>query len=136
MTANLRRWRGPRTPASPWDAGELIRAELFSVERLEEHASSLAMAQRVSDRSVGRRSLGARLRENESILLAAYRGMAATVAEGRVITPAAEWLLDNYHLVEDQIRPARESLDMLAGLGERCAGLAEPHEHSTLNTRP
>ncbi len=31
-------------------------------------------------------------------------------------------------LVEDQIRSARESLDMLSGLGERCAGLAEPHD--------
>lgn len=33
-------------------------------------------------------------------------------------------------LVEDQIRSARESLDMLAGLGERCARLAEPHDTS------
>jgi hypothetical protein len=31
-------------------------------------------------------------------------------------------------LVEDQIRSARESLDMLSGLGGRCAGLAEPHD--------
>ena len=29
---------------------------------------------------------------------------------GRVITPAAEWLLDNYHLVEEQIREIREDL--------------------------
>lgn len=34
-------------------------------------------------------------------------------------------------LVEDQIRSARESLDMLAGLGERCEGLAEPYDTST-----
>ena len=102
--------RGLCTPASPWNTDELIRAELFSVERLEEHAASLAVAQQVAARPISRRSLGARLRDNEAILLAAYRGMAETAAEGRVITPAAEWLLDNYHLVEDQIREIREDL--------------------------
>ncbi len=110
MTALLRRWRNLRKPASPWNTDELIRAELFSIERLEEHAASLALAQQIALRPIGHRSLGARLRENESILLAAYRGMAATVAQGRVITPAAEWLLDNYHLVEDQIREIRQDL--------------------------
>ena len=40
----------------------------------------------------------------------AYRDIADTVGAGRVITPAAEWLLDNYHLVEEQIREIREDL--------------------------
>jgi cyclic beta-1,2-glucan synthetase len=110
LTSLLRRWRDLRRPASPWNTGELIRAELFSVERLEQHASSLAIAQQIALRPIGHRSLGARLRENESILLASYRAMATTVAQGRVITPAAEWLLDNYHLVEDQIREIRQDL--------------------------
>jgi cyclic beta-1,2-glucan synthetase len=110
VIALLRRWHALRTPATPWNSGELIRAELFSVERLEVHAASLALAQPVAVRHIARRSLGARLRENESALLAAYRGMASTVAQGRVITPAAEWLLDNYHLVEDQIREIRQDL--------------------------
>jgi cyclic beta-1,2-glucan synthetase len=30
--------------------------------------------------------------------------------EGRAITPAAEWLIDNYHLVEKQIREIRADL--------------------------
>jgi len=51
-----------------------------------------------------------RLRDNESALLAAYRAIVAAVAEGRAITPAAEWLIDNYHLVEDQIREVRQDL--------------------------
>ena len=99
-----------RRPDSPWDTDELIRAELFSVERLEEHAMSLALAQQVASRPAVRRSLGARLRANESILLSAYRDIAAAVGAGRAITPAAEWLLDNYHLVEEQIREIREDL--------------------------
>ena len=50
------------------------------------------------------RSLAARLKQNEDVLLAAYRTIAKAGGEGRAITPAAEWLLDNYHLVEEQIR--------------------------------
>ena len=44
------------------------------------------------------------------MLLAAYRAIATAAAEGRAISPAAEWLLDNYHLVEEQIREIRDDL--------------------------
>ena len=99
-----------RSSASPWDSDEILRSELFSIERLEQHAESLAAAQQVTSRRTARRTLGARLRDNESVLLAAYRAIAAAAGEGRAISPAAEWLLDNYHLVEEQIREIREDL--------------------------
>jgi cyclic beta-1,2-glucan synthetase len=95
---------------SPWNSDEILRAELFSIERLEQHAASLAAAQRVTKRRITRRTLGVRLRANESVLLAAYRDIAAATGEGRAISPAAEWLLDNYHIVEEQIREIREDL--------------------------
>jgi cyclic beta-1,2-glucan synthetase len=98
------------SPVSPWDNDEILSAELFSSERLEQHAASLAAAQGVTQRRSARRSLGVRLKDNESVLLAAYRAIGAAVGEGRPITPAAEWLLDNYHLVEEQIREIREDL--------------------------
>jgi cyclic beta-1,2-glucan synthetase len=44
------------------------------------------------------------------VLLAAYRGSAAELESGRGVVPAAEWLLDNYHLVEEQIREIRDDL--------------------------
>ena len=62
------------------------------------------------EKPLPRRPLGVRLRDNERSLLAAYRAIAAAVGEGRAITPAAEWLLDNYHLVDEQIREIREDL--------------------------
>jgi cyclic beta-1,2-glucan synthetase len=96
--------------ASPWDNDEILRAELFSSERLEQHAASLAVAQQVARKRTRRRSLDARLKNNESVLLAAYRTIGTAVGEGRTITPAAEWLLDNYHLVEEQIREIRADL--------------------------
>src|ERR1700730_19262781 len=104
----LRRCLGERPEVAPWNTEELIRAELFSVERLEQHAASLAAAQQITSKPIARRSLAARLRNNESVLLAAYRTIAAAVAENRPITPAAEWLLDNYHPVEEEVRETRE----------------------------
>src|SRR5580692_12833019 len=95
---------------SPWDNDEILRAELFSSERLEQHAASLAAAQHVTPGRSAGGSLNVRLRDNESVLLAAYRAIGAAVGEGRSITPAAEWLLDNYHLVEEQIREIRADL--------------------------
>jgi cyclic beta-1,2-glucan synthetase len=96
--------------AAPWNNEESIREELFSIERLEQHAESLAAAQPVSARPTAGRSLAARLKDNEAVLLEAYRAIANAVGEGRAITPAAEWLLDNYHLVEEQIREIRDDL--------------------------
>ena len=42
--------------------------------------------------------------------MAAYRDIAETVREKREITPAAEWLLDNFHIVDEQIRDIRDHL--------------------------
>jgi cyclic beta-1,2-glucan synthetase len=102
---------GSRRLRVAWrDLDEPIRAELFSLERLEQHARSLAEAQRtkVKRRLDGR--LRRRLRDNNRTLLAAYRAIAAAIREERAITPAAEWLVDNFHVVEDQIRELRDDL--------------------------
>jgi cyclic beta-1,2-glucan synthetase len=95
---------------SGWDSAQLIRAELFSAERLEQHAESLAAAQPVTTRTLSARALNPRLRDNGRVLFAAHRAIARAIAEGRAITPAAEWLVDNYHVVEAQIRQIGEDL--------------------------
>jgi cyclic beta-1,2-glucan synthetase len=110
LRALLDRVLGNAWQEPPWNNNELLREELFSVERLEEHAASLAVAQQISPRPTARPPLSARLKDNEAVLLAAYRAIAEGVGEGRAITPAAEWLLDNYHLVDEQIREIREDL--------------------------
>jgi cyclic beta-1,2-glucan synthetase len=94
----------------PWDSVDPIREELFSVERLEQHARSLAAAQTVARHPVRRRTLASRLADNGANLLVAYRGIAKGVEEGHSVTPAAEWLLDNFHLVEQQTRQIRADL--------------------------
>ena len=98
-----RAFGGP-SRAPPWNSEELLREELFSVERLEQHGRSLAAAESATVGRLRGRTLSARLRNNAAVLLAAYRDIAAAVDAGRPITPAAEWLLDNYHVIEEQIR--------------------------------
>ena len=87
-----------------------VREELFGVERLEQHAQSLAAAQRITTTPARVLSLRTRLNENAAFLLTAYRATAAEVEGGRGVVHAAEWLLDNYHLVEEQIREIRDDL--------------------------
>jgi cyclic beta-1,2-glucan synthetase len=93
-----------------WDGEDPIRAELFSVERLEQHAESLAAAQRVTPRPTRGRPLAKRLRDNGRVLLAAYRAIGEAIREEQAITPAAEWLVDNFHVIEEQIREIRDDL--------------------------
>ena len=90
-------------------AGEApLRAELFSVEQLARHAKALAANHQVVTRQGSNRLL-ARLSQNEDIL----RGLQSrtlAVNPSRRITPAAEWLLDNFYLIEEQIQLARRHL--------------------------
>src|SRR5207245_768867 len=51
-----------------------------------------------------------RLSRRRHLLLASYRAIAEAVREERPITAAAEWLVDNFHIVDDQLRQIREDL--------------------------
>ena len=103
-------FEGARRLSSPWDNREPIREELFGVERLEDHARSLAVAQIVSSRASEGRLLAKRLAENRTVLLRAYRSTVKAINDARPVTPAAEWLVDNYHLVERRIHEIHSDL--------------------------
>jgi cyclic beta-1,2-glucan synthetase len=93
--------------------GELedpIVAELFSVERLEQHAESLAAAQSITDEPGRGHAIRPRVAENGRVLLESYRALARAIKEERSITPAAEWLVDNFHIVDEQLREIRDDL--------------------------
>ena len=79
------------------------------MERLEEHAEPRGRAARHAEGGQGQYAAG-RLVDNEAVLLHAYRTIAKAISEERAITPAAEWLVDNYHIVERQIRDIRSHL--------------------------
>ena len=100
----LRRCFRTAHPPSLWLDRLPIHSELFGIERLEEHARSLAAAQAITARHVRGPGLSGRLAENAGFLLNASRALAPGVSGHQERTPAAEWLIDNYHLVEVQIR--------------------------------
>ncbi|PWC11365.1 glycosyl transferase [Brenneria roseae subsp. americana] len=96
--------------APPWNDILPVRGDLFGMERLEQHGRTLAAAQPVTLSPPNVTSLHHRLNDNAKVLLAAYRASAHELEEGGNVVPAAEWLLDNYHLVAAQIREIREDL--------------------------
>jgi cyclic beta-1,2-glucan synthetase len=89
---------------------EPIRAELFSLERLQQHAQSLAAAQDVTPQASRGRPLIPRVLDNGRVLLDSYRTIARAIQEEHSITPAAEWLVDNFHIVDEQLREIRDDL--------------------------
>lgn len=102
-------WRASRRKIESEPA---LCSELFSAERMESHGVELARRHRLS--AVAHQDhLLARLADNEAVLADCYKMFTAVTALARVdrrITPAGEWLLDNYYLVEEQIRTARRHL--------------------------
>ncbi len=95
---------------TPWDNLQPIREELFSIDRLEQHARSLAISQPVTPARKKGHQLAGRLADNAGALLKAHQTIAHSIASGLSITPAGEWLLDNYHLVESRINEIRTDL--------------------------
>ena len=85
-----------------------MRAELFSVEQLTHHAKSMAQQHKLGIKEGANRLL-ARLEENEK-LLQTFNRATLMVDKTRRVTPAAEWLLDNFYLIEEQIQTARRHL--------------------------
>jgi cyclic beta-1,2-glucan synthetase len=51
------------------------------------------------------------------VLREAYRILADDVHRGEFVPPAAEWLLDNFHLIEGEIRDTRHDLPRQYYLG-------------------
>ncbi|NGM47573.1 glycosyl transferase [Rhodobacter sp. SGA-6-6] len=104
-------WAPRSGPADVWADPSPVRADLFGTERLEHHAQSLAAAHAVvTGRPLAVRTLASRVRENAGVLLRAYRTCSHGVRDDQTMAPAAEWLLDNFHLVEQQLRQIREDL--------------------------
>ena len=86
-----------------------LRSELFSVDQMEQHGKILAGLHRLSPEQAPDQLLS-RLAENEDVLIGVRDLLAEAVKATRRITPAGEWLLDNFYLIEEQIRMAKRHL--------------------------
>jgi len=89
-----------------------IRGELLGVEHLAARARAVARDQRLVS---GRRPLRsarllARLADTRRILRDAHRRLVAAAATGVDAGSAAEWLLDNYYVLQEQLQQVRATL--------------------------
>src|ERR1700687_485738 len=88
-----------------------FRDELLSIERLEERALALAASFTIDPSPRRRaRNIFPRFDDNARVLRNAYRTLADDVRTGQFVTAAAEWLLDNFHLVTSEIRDIHQHL--------------------------
>ncbi|MEP6938730.1 MAG: glucoamylase family protein, partial [Rudaea sp.] len=88
---------------------EPLRAELFSAQQMAQHGEALARAHRIQSGRI-REAVLTRLTLNERVLADTVRLLSDALRADRAITPAGEWLLDNYYLIDENIRTARRHL--------------------------
>ncbi len=86
-----------------------LRSELFSSDQMEQHGRHLAGSHEIAQGRAADQLLP-RLAANEDILRQVFDQLTEAVTAGRHVTPASEWLLDNFYLIEEQIRTAKRHL--------------------------
>ncbi|MEE7561272.1 cyclic beta 1-2 glucan synthetase, partial [Xanthomonas sp. Kuri4-2] len=106
----LQRWQLQRRRSrAERGVQEPLRAALYGAEQMEAHGRALAASHRVGQTPAAA-ALLQQLKTNEVQLDAAIAQLMLMARDDVRINPAGEWLLDNYYLVEEQIRMARRHL--------------------------
>jgi cyclic beta-1,2-glucan synthetase len=87
-----------------------LRGESFSAEHLWQHAQDVAQRQTIARRGAGDRQFIDRFESNARFIATTYQAVIESVREQQTISPDAEWLVDNYYVVQEQLREVREDL--------------------------
>ena len=87
-----------------------LRGELLSVEHLRLQAIELANSLTVVDNVARDRRFHRKIKRNATSLQNAYRTISRAIREGEPLSPEAEWLLDNFYAVEENLRQIRDDL--------------------------
>jgi cellobiose phosphorylase len=85
---------------------EPLRAELFSSDQMERFGKTLAGTHQLSKKPA-KDHLIKRLAENEIILNEVRKLLTDSIKRKVQITPAGEWLIDNFYLIEENIRNSK-----------------------------
>ncbi len=88
---------------------EQLRAELFTTEQMEEFGKTLAKTHKLSTKPA-KDHLLTRLADNEIVLNKVRKLITDSIKRNEQITPASEWLIDNFYLIEENIRDAKKHL--------------------------
>ncbi len=87
-----------------------LRSELFSSDQMESHGKKLAASHTIGPDITPDQYLLTRLAENEDVLIQVRNIVTESVKAKRQITPAGEWLLDNFYLIEEHIHTGKRHL--------------------------
>ena len=87
-----------------------IRSEIFGPQRFAQHGRSLGDTHRAAAANSRSATFFPRLQNNIRTLREAHRYIGMQASTGYDISPAAEWLLDNFHLIEAQLKEIHEGL--------------------------
>ena len=114
LAARARTWFGAqsRLPLARTSVSvdeEPLRAHLFTAEEMEQHGRHLAAVHELT-RKRSRDHLLRRLGDNECVLADTCALLAHSADQQRRVTPAGEWLLDNFYLIEEEVRTAKRHL--------------------------
>ena len=90
--------------------GPPSRDVLFSQERLEAHARAIAAGHVLAEAGARSRPLLPRLDESAHELEDAYQFLSAIARADPQPVASEDWLRDNYHVVQDQVREVRQDL--------------------------
>jgi len=85
---------------------EPLREELFSSDQLERFAKALA-GKHTLGKKPAKDHLLRRLADNETLLQEVRKLLNNSIERKYPVTPAGEWLIDNFYLIEEQIRIAK-----------------------------
>lgn len=86
-----------------------LAPELLNEEQMAQHASKLAQSHKLSPKCTDGVLLN-RLAESEAALIKTYQVLTGVSAAGQHVTPAGEWLLDNFYSIEEHIRIIKHDL--------------------------
>ena len=83
---------------------------ILNAEELEKHALELARKHVVGKRTKQYFSLEGRMNKNFRFITSVYKDLNEYANEKSSVTPAAEWLLDNFYIIEEQVKEIRQNL--------------------------
>lgn len=109
ILSRLRIYFQGKNPFRNIDTEEPFRSELYSSDQMDRHGKVLARSHKLMLQKSPDQLLK-RLDNNEKTLLEVRNLLVESIETGKTVTPAAEWLLDNFYLIEEQVLIARKHL--------------------------
>lgn len=92
-----------------YESDEPFRSELYSLDQMNRYGKVVAQSHKLLIRNTSDKLLK-RLGDNEKTLLEVRDLLVESIRGGKAITPGAEWLLDNFYLIEEQVVIAEKHL--------------------------